>query len=342
LKRALSGLTPQEQSQAARVRAGIEPRASTTNITRPTEQTTAEKDFDRNVKVLTDRHLSGPRKGQLKANEAQVESARRKLRLNPNAQDIQPGSLDDQFEAELKGKPKTSVKGATFDKAFGKAAYDLTLRELKDAALSQGATEASVEADFNRWWDEQAAAPDPEGFGEFVIPRSEFQKQTEGFGERPDGTQKGTGFLGVLSGTDTQGKTFESTEFSTQSNAVKVKGKRIDFPSLVPTLTQAEVDLMMNDIIPNNKNIPEAIMQKAIKHAKERIAEGKGVFAEEGETPTPERPEEAITQPTSGTFREQIDQIKSGPGTPKQKLAAMKEITKKFKRLEELRKKANR
>lgn len=98
------------------------------------------------------------------------------------------------------------------------------------------------------------------------------------FGKRPDGTQKGTGFLGVLSGTDAQGRAFESTEFSVQSDAVKVNGKRIDFPTLVSSLTAEEVELMMSDIIPNRKPIPEPIMQKAIKSAKERLSGGKSVF----------------------------------------------------------------
>lgn len=60
---------------------------------------------------------------------------------------------------------------------------------------------------------------------------------------------------------------------------MKVNGKRIDFPTLVPTLTKEEVALMVNDIIPNDKEPPEAIMQKAIKHANERLKAGKNVFA---------------------------------------------------------------
>ena len=87
---------------------------------------------------------------------------------------ITPGQVD-YFEV-LKGKPKVKVKGKTFDKAFGKEAYELALRDAKDEGLANGATEASIEADFNRWWDEQAAAEDPKGFGRRVIPRSEFQE----------------------------------------------------------------------------------------------------------------------------------------------------------------------
>ncbi len=113
------------------------------------------------------------------------------------------------------------------------------------------------------------------GTGGRGFPIGKAKRGKEDFGNRPDGTPKGTGFLGVLP-IKNGGVT---TEFSTQSNAVKVNGKRIDFPTLVPTLTQKEVDLMTEDIIPNNKPIPEPIMQKAIAHAKQRIKQGKSVFA---------------------------------------------------------------
>jgi hypothetical protein len=95
-----------------------------------------------------------------------------------------------------------------------------------------------------------------------------------GYGLRPDGSKKGRGFLGEL---PVKGGGV-ATEYSTQSQAVKVKGKQVDFPTIVPTLTKDEVSMMINDIIPNRKPIPEPIMQKAIAHAKERIASGKSPF----------------------------------------------------------------
>jgi hypothetical protein len=87
------------------------------------------------------------------------------------------------------------------------------------------------------------------------------------YGKRPDGSLKAKGFLGELKLPDGS----VATEYSTQSKAVQVDGKQIDFPTLVPTLNKDEVLLMQNDIIPNNKPIPEAIMQKAIQHAKMRL-----------------------------------------------------------------------
>jgi hypothetical protein len=97
---------------------------------------------------------------------------------------------------------------------------------------------------------------------------------------RNDGvTRKGNGYLGVLRTSD--GK--DVTEITTSSSDVKVNGKEIDFPTLVPTLSKEEVDLLLNDILPNDKPLPTPILKKAIDHARKRIKEGKNVFAETGD-----------------------------------------------------------
>ena len=95
---------------------------------------------------------------------------------------------------------------------------------------------------------------------------------------RPDGTLKGTGFFGPINLPDGR----VATEFSI---GVELDGKETQIPTLVPTLTKAELDLMTNDIIPNNKSIPEKITQKAISHARKRIKEGKSPFAGNGPVP---------------------------------------------------------
>lgn len=95
------------------------------------------------------------------------------------------------------------------------------------------------------------------------------------YGMRPDGSKKGTGWLGPL---ELKGGGV-ATEYSVQSDAVKVDGKRIDFPVLVPTLSSDELQTLRDDIIPNDKPIPESIMQKAIKHAQKRIESGESPFA---------------------------------------------------------------
>ena len=88
---------------------------------------------------------------------------------------------------------------------------------------------------------------------------------------RADGTVKGTGFLGVLKRPD--GKV--STEISI---GVQFGGEEIEIPSLVPTLTSEEIQLLLEGGKPTKE-----IIDKAVKHAKERIAQGKSPFAGKGE-----------------------------------------------------------
>ena len=94
------------------------------------------------------------------------------------------------------------------------------------------------------------------------------------YGMRNDGvTKKGTGWLGELKLPDGG----VATEYTI---GVNLDGKETEIPTLVPTLSKQEVDLMVNDIIPNKKRIPEAIVRKAAEHAKKRLGEGKSVFVD--------------------------------------------------------------
>ena len=104
--------------------------------------------------------------------------------------------------------------------------------------------------------------------------KEEISKYSSPYGKRNDGTNKGPGYLGELKLPDGS----VATEYTTQSNAVKVNGERIDFPTLVPTLSKQEISLMQNDLIPNEKEIPEPIMRKAIDHANMRLQKGLSVF----------------------------------------------------------------
>lgn len=90
-------------------------------------------------------------------------------------------------------------------------------------------------------------------------------------GLRADGTAKGDGFLGRLKRPD--GKV--STEISI---GVNIDGKETQIPTLVPTLSQEEVATLLT--IKEGESIPEAIIEKAVAHARQRMSEGKSVFAE--------------------------------------------------------------
>ena len=112
-------------------------------------------------------------------------------------------------------------------------------------------------------------------------PQQPATTQTADYGLRNDGkTYKGTGWLGEL-------KTADGGVATEYTVGVNIGGKEMDIPTLVPTLTKDEVDLMVNDIIPNKKPVPDAIMQKAADHAKMRLENGQSVFANDGQ-PTAE------------------------------------------------------
>ena len=135
------------------------------------------------------------------------------------------------------------------------------------------------------------------GFGLLVLPgpviggtfeiakRKPVEKVAKApdFGLRADGTKKGQGYFGELKLPDGR----VATEYSI---GVEIKGKETQIPSLVPTLTKEELAHMVDDIIPNNRPVPDAIVQKAVDHANERIAEGKSPFASTVDKITEEAP----------------------------------------------------
>ena len=95
------------------------------------------------------------------------------------------------------------------------------------------------------------------------------------YGNRPDGSKKGKGWLGAID----LGDGNVATEYTSQSQSVLVDGKQIDFPTLVPTLTKEEIE-EMRKVMAAGKNAPNPVMQKAVDHALKRLAEGKSVFAD--------------------------------------------------------------
>lgn len=85
--------------------------------------------------------------------------------------------------------------------------------------------------------------------------------------------------------------------------SVEINGKETEIPTLVPTLTEKEKALMVNDIIPNKKEIPQAIANKAIIHANKQINAGKspfqffgGAFMQKKADPKPKDKQDVIGQ----------------------------------------------
>ena len=90
---------------------------------------------------------------------------------------------------------------------------------------------------------------------------------------RNDGSLKGKGFLGTLKGKG--GK--DVTEFSI---GVEINGKEIDIPTIIPTLTQEELDYVLGEgDMAIGIPIADRIATKAQKFAEERISKGLPAFA---------------------------------------------------------------
>lgn len=95
---------------------------------------------------------------------------------------------------------------------------------------------------------------------------------------RRDGSKKSAqGFLGPI--LDNQGRTM--SEFSIGLPIKQPDGteKEMEVPSLVPGLTEEEINILRTD----PKNIPVSIRIKAARHAEQRLREGKSVFYVDGE-----------------------------------------------------------
>lgn len=106
-------------------------------------------------------------------------------------------------------------------------------------------------------------------------------------GTRPDGSLKGIGFLGSQSMTDGSGRSM--TELSI---GVPINGRETEIPTLVPTLSQEEI----NYLRAGNAPTPQ-IVQKAAAHAQDRINRGLSPFNDTPQIPSvsPGAPETPIS-----------------------------------------------
>ena len=88
---------------------------------------------------------------------------------------------------------------------------------------------------------------------------------------RQDGTPKGMGWLGNIPGIGENAGNY-MTEYSI---GVNIGGNETLIPSIVPTLTKAEIELLAG-----GNEVTDPIADKAVSHAKSRMAEGKSVWAD--------------------------------------------------------------
>lgn len=96
---------------------------------------------------------------------------------------------------------------------------------------------------------------------------------------RPDGTAKQDGYFGVLQRPD--GGVMSEFSVADSDQFKDPQGHYMDYPSLVPTLTQGEVSYLLN--MREGDTLPPSIYQKAEAFALQRRAQGKPLFAGPGE-----------------------------------------------------------
>jgi hypothetical protein len=96
---------------------------------------------------------------------------------------------------------------------------------------------------------------------------------------RADGSVKSVrGYLGPVENT-VQGGTMTEVSIGTEIN-----GKKMEIPTMVPTLTEDEVKALSSMKLEGNaKSIPKSIIMKAKEHARMRLEQGKSPFYQDGE-----------------------------------------------------------
>lgn len=104
------------------------------------------------------------------------------------------------------------------------------------------------------------------------------------YGFRTDGvTPKGTGYFGPLEIVNSEGQTETVTEYSI---SIDMEGLgRVEIPSLVPTLTEDEINQVL-EAAKTNSYPPVNVVAKAARHAQIRMKEGLSPFANSFEMET--------------------------------------------------------
>jgi len=107
------------------------------------------------------------------------------------------------------------------------------------------------------------------------MPRKKAMEMLmQDYGLRQDGTSKGKGWMGPL-------KSPSGHDVTEYTIGVPINGREMDIPSIVPTLTAAEIAQVL-DAADRGDGVPDAVRMKAVAHAKTMISMGRGVFAPRG------------------------------------------------------------
>lgn len=99
------------------------------------------------------------------------------------------------------------------------------------------------------------------------------------YGNRVDGTKKGSGYFGEIQRPD-------GTVMTEISIGVGLNGKETEIPLIVPTLTKKEIQYLLNNDPESSDfmdRMPPSIVEKAVDHAVTRMRNGQSPFATDGD-----------------------------------------------------------
>lgn len=116
-----------------------------------------------------------------------------------------------------------------------------------------------------------APADDARGMGGSAVSLGDWTGSNKDYGNRPDGTRKGPGYLGEV-----KGKNGPMTEWSV---GVNMDGRQRDIPSMVPGLSEKEMKTIKGE------GMSDDIVRKAIAHARSREDAALPVFADKYDEP---------------------------------------------------------
>lgn len=94
------------------------------------------------------------------------------------------------------------------------------------------------------------------------------------YGNRPDGSPKGTGWLGEIQRPD-------GTVMTEVTAGVNIGGKDVDIPLITPRATKGDIEYLKNaDVKGENfyKDMPAGLMDRAVGHAVDQMKNKKSVY----------------------------------------------------------------
>jgi hypothetical protein len=103
---------------------------------------------------------------------------------------------------------------------------------------------------------------------------SQKTPQVTDYGSRPDGTPKGTGWLGEI-------KRPDGTVMTEVTTGVNLNGREVNIPLVTPKATKEDLEYLKSADVKGKdfyKNMPKGLMDRAVNHAVKQMKAGKPVY----------------------------------------------------------------